>query len=151
MLEGERPFERVVSRPPQATALGLAVGINRAEAEAYGVPLLRRSVAEEAAARAALLSALAPYTPAVEDHSTATDCILVIDLTGTERLLGPLAEAEARIAGRCRRLDFPRGWLRAATCTRRLPSAYPISADDACAARRGSGGSECAAPCCSCA
>ena len=106
VMEGERPFERVISRPPQATAVGLGLGINRAEAEAYGVPLLRRSVAEEAAAREALISALVPYTPAVEDHSTATDCILVIDLTGTERLLGPLAEAAGRIRGAVREAGF---------------------------------------------
>lgn len=106
VLEGERPFERVISRPPQATALGLGVGVNRAEAEAYGVPLLRRSVAEEGAARAALLSALAPYTPAVEDHSTTTDCILVIDLTGTDRLLGPPAQATARIRAAVRDAGF---------------------------------------------
>ena len=106
VLEGERPFERVMSRTPQATALGLGLGINRAEAEAYAVPLLRRSVPEEVVAREALLSALAPYTPAVEDHSTASDCILVIDLTGTERLLGPLTEAAAKVRGAVREAGF---------------------------------------------
>ncbi len=106
ILDGDRPFERAVSRSPQAATLGLAPGSTRAEAESFAIPLLRRSPAEEAATRDALLSTLSPFTPSFEDHSTGVDCILVLDLAGTERLHGPLPRATERLRAAIRELGL---------------------------------------------
>ena len=97
VLEGERPFERICSRNQRAAALGVEPGMPRAEAELFDLPLLRRSFAEEASARTALLGSLATFTPSIEACESETHCTYMLDLTGTDKLLGPLNRATRTI------------------------------------------------------
>ena len=90
ILEGARPHEHLFSANPSALALGLTSGMSRLEAESFpNVHILPRSLTEEHAAAAILLEATTLFTPRTEPHPTPTpswECLL--DLTGTERLLG---------------------------------------------------------------
>jgi protein ImuB len=53
------------------------------------VELLSRSLKEEAAAKAILLECVGGFSPRVEDQSEAYSFLCVIDIAGTEKLLGP--------------------------------------------------------------
>ncbi len=97
VLEGDRPFEQVCSLNQAALHLGIETGLSRAEVEAFPVHLLPRSAAEELAAKAALLSCLAAFCPAIEEFRGSTECIYVLDLQGTDRLHGTIAAAMRRI------------------------------------------------------
>ena len=96
VLEGQAPLERVCAASKSARCDGVVNGMTRVEAESFaGMHLLRRSLREEAEAKAALLSCASKYTPAIEDASAGTSATCVLDLTGTEKLFGaPLVLAE---------------------------------------------------------
>ncbi|HEY0784605.1 MAG TPA: DNA polymerase Y family protein [Acidobacteriaceae bacterium] len=90
VLEGQAPLERVCAANPAARQEGVADGMTRVEVEAFaGLAVLRRSLREEAEARAALLACASRYTPSIEEASTDTAAICVLDLAGTEKLFGP--------------------------------------------------------------
>jgi protein ImuB len=92
VMENEAPFERVCSMNPGARALGAAHGMTRAEVEDLsGVLLWKRSLKEESSVRSTLLACAANYTPRIEDASSDLACTLILDLAGTERLLGVTA------------------------------------------------------------
>jgi protein ImuB len=97
VLEGEPPLERVCSLNVKAAALGVARGMTRAEMETFpSIALLRRSCAEEAAARAALLECAGRFSPRVEESGIGmefetefeTEFLCVADIAGTARLFG---------------------------------------------------------------
>ncbi len=106
VLEGERPFERICSMNAQARVMGMELGMTRAEAENFTITLLRRSVKAETSVRAALLTCLAAFTPWIEDQGTDTASVHVLDLSGTEKLLGSLPDATAAIQRHLADLGF---------------------------------------------
>ena len=113
VLEGTAPREWVCSSNPRAHALGIEAGLTRAELEVFpSVALLPRSPAEEASARAALLQCASQFSPRVEcltpnpsptemsdthfcavhrgpQHARCWHDGVILDIAGTEKLLGP--------------------------------------------------------------
>ena len=93
ILDGDPPFEAVCSTNRKALALGVHRGMTRTELSHFpGMTILRRSLEEEAAARAALLSAAAAFTPRIEVYcagqAEASSFVFVLDMSGTERIFG---------------------------------------------------------------
>ena len=93
VLDGDPPFETACSLNRKARALGVARGATRAELDGFaGVTVLRRSLAEEAAAHSALLSTASSFTPRVEVIGPAqgepSSFVFVLDMSGTERIFG---------------------------------------------------------------
>lgn len=92
VMAGDPPLEHVCALTNAAHRLGMTVGMTKAEVETFpGITVLRRSTAEEATARAALLECAGGFSPHVEDCSEPATFRCVIDITGTESLFGPPA------------------------------------------------------------
>ncbi len=108
ILAGTRPHESLHSANPIALTLGLIPGMSRIEVESFpAVHILPRSLSEEQSAAAILLEATSLFTPRAEPLSTHTphwECLL--DLTGTERLLGIPADLGSKILAHLRVLGF---------------------------------------------
>jgi protein ImuB len=69
---------------------GVTLGMTRLEAESLdGVHSLSRSENIETAARAVFLECVSQFSPRIEDAMEGTSCMLVLDISGTERLFGP--------------------------------------------------------------
>ena len=89
VLEGDPPLQKVCSMNAKARALGIAHGMTRAEMDTFpALTTLPRSPAEEAATRAVLLEGAGTFSPRVEDLSSDTAFLCVIDIAGTTKLLG---------------------------------------------------------------
>jgi protein ImuB len=89
VLEGEPPLQTVCSLNRRARTLDIAAGMTRVELDTFAAcVVLRRSRAEEAATRAVLLECAGGFSPRVEDRSAETAFLCVLDITGTEKLLG---------------------------------------------------------------
>ncbi|HUB19212.1 MAG TPA: DNA polymerase Y family protein [Acidobacteriaceae bacterium] len=105
ILEGTPPRQTVCSLNARATALGMEPGLTRAELDVFpGVTLLPRALSEESSARAALLQAAGRFSPRIEcltpngspekmsdrpSIASDTHFSCVLDIAGTEKLLGP--------------------------------------------------------------
>jgi protein ImuB len=89
VMQGEAPLQQVCSLNTKARALGVAQGMTKVEIDTFpSVAVLPRSQAEEQAAKSALLECAGTFSPRLEDRSDDTSLLLVIDIAGTERLLG---------------------------------------------------------------
>lgn len=98
VLDGAAPHERVCSASVGALKAGVGRGMTKAEMESFdGVTMLRRSVVEERSAKAAVMEVAATLTPRVEEHAEAGTCVLVLDVSGTERLFGPVDGIARRV------------------------------------------------------
>ena len=108
VLAGDPPFEQVCSANALAFGLGVTQGMTRAELDSFaGLCILRRSASEEHAARSALLEAAGAFTPRVEvQPSASAACVLVLDMTGTTRVFGPVQHASASIVRAMTSLRF---------------------------------------------
>jgi protein ImuB len=107
VMEGARPMERVCSVNGTARALGLRESMTRVEVETFEeIAVLARSEAEEAAARRVLMDAMNRFSPRVEARVCGPDWECVVDLAGTERLLGDSFRAGCRIVGCLEELGF---------------------------------------------
>jgi protein ImuB len=90
VMEGEPPLQQVCSLNRKASRLGVARGMTQVEVDTFpSVELLPRSVKEEAAANKVLLEFAGKLSPRVEDRSENYAFLCVIDIAGTEKLLGP--------------------------------------------------------------
>ena len=100
VMESEAPLEEVCSLNARARRMGVARGMTRVEVDTFdSVAVLRRSIAEEAAARTALLECAGTFSPRVEERSDHGAFVCAIDVAGTEKLFGPpqaLAESLLR-------------------------------------------------------
>ena len=96
VMEGARPTERVCSVNVRARATGLREGMTRVEVETFEeIAVLAKSEAEEASAMRVLLEAMGRFSPRIESKVCEADWECVLDLSGTERLLGdPLSVGE---------------------------------------------------------
>jgi protein ImuB len=95
VLAGDPPLQQVCSANAEAFKLGVAPGMTRAELDSFtGLCVLRRSDAEERTARTVLLEAAGMFTPRIEVlRSSSSAFVLVLDMTGTERIFGPASQA----------------------------------------------------------
>jgi protein ImuB len=89
VVEGEAPLETVCSLNAKARGMGVAREMTRVELETFeGLRVMKRSLIEEASAHAAMLECAGGFTPRVEDRSEGGAFLCVLDIAGTERLLG---------------------------------------------------------------
>ncbi|WP_348261037.1 DNA polymerase Y family protein [Telmatobacter sp. DSM 110680] len=96
ILGGIAPQERVCSLNLHAKQLGAAIGMTRLEIEELNVIcVLARSLDSEFAAHSVLLECVSTFSPRVEETIATNTCGFVLDISGSERLLGP-PEAIAR-------------------------------------------------------
>jgi protein ImuB len=95
IVSGVPPLEQVCSANVRAFKLGVAQGMTRAELDSFtGLSVLRRSEEEERAARAILLEAAGGFTPRMEvQTSDASAFVMVLDMTGTTSLFGPVQQS----------------------------------------------------------
>lgn len=89
VMEGEPPLQSVCSLNAKARVSGAAHGMTRVEVETLpAMTMLSRSGKEESAAKAALLDTCGTFSPRIEDHSSETAFVCVVDIAGTEKLFG---------------------------------------------------------------
>jgi len=90
VMEGEPPLQQVCALNRKASRLGVIRGMTQVEVDTFpSVELLSRSVKEETAVKETLLECASGFSPRVEDRSEDYAFLCVIDIAGTERLLGP--------------------------------------------------------------
>jgi protein ImuB len=105
VMEGEQPFQQVCSLNRYARGVGVARGMSRAEMDSFpAIALLKRSVVEEAAARAVLLECAGSFSPRIEavfekngrgGNGREGEFLCVLDISGMEKLFGaPMALAQ---------------------------------------------------------
>jgi protein ImuB len=89
VMEGDPPSQSVCSLNLKAKVAGTTHGMTRVEIETLpSVTVLSRSRNEEHAAKAALLDLAGSFSPRVEDHSSDSASVFVIDIAGTKKLFG---------------------------------------------------------------
>ena len=108
ILAGDPPLEEVCSANAQATRLGVMQGMTRAELDSFaGISILRRSEAEERVARNVLLESAGAFTPRIEVQPSSTSAFaIVLDMTGTTRMFGPVLQSVSSIAHTLKALRF---------------------------------------------
>jgi len=90
VVEGEPPLETVCSFNAKARYLGIARGMTRVELDTFSsLIVLQRSRLEEVSTHAVMLECAGAFSPRVEDRSDGSAFLCVIDIAGTEKLLGP--------------------------------------------------------------
>jgi protein ImuB len=101
VMSGAAPLERVFAANAGARALGVQTGMSRLQAASFGVLLLPREQEHEEQAFAALMECAGRFSPRVEAIASPGEqsaaATLLLDIAGTERLLGPAAEAARRL------------------------------------------------------
>jgi protein ImuB len=98
VMDGDPPLEEVCSLNDLALSLHVTRGMSRAEMDSFpSVTVLQRSLAEETAARTAILECAGAFSPRVEDCSRDNTLLCVIDIAGTEKLFGPSTTLGATI------------------------------------------------------
>jgi len=89
ILDGEPPLQLVCAMNTKARALGVMNGMTKIELETLpAVAVIQRSRIEEEASRIALLECAGRFSPRVEDRTRDGSFCCVIDIAGTEKLLG---------------------------------------------------------------
>jgi protein ImuB len=107
VLQGEPPVQHVCSCNTKARLMGVSRGMTRVEMDTFpSVAVLSRSLAEEAAARTAMLECAGTFSPSVEDRSNDNAFLCVIDITGTEKLHGPPLPLGQTLLGRVEALGI---------------------------------------------
>jgi protein ImuB len=90
IVEGEPPLQTVGSFNGKARHLGIVRGMTRVELDTFSsLIVLPRSHAEEVSTHAVLLECAGAFSPRVEDRSEGSAFLCLIDIAGTEKLLGP--------------------------------------------------------------
>ena len=90
VVEGEPPLQTVCSLNAKARYLGIARGMTRIELDTFSsLIVLSRSLTEDVSTHAVMLECAGAFSPRVEDRSEGSAFLCVIDIAGTEKLLGP--------------------------------------------------------------
>jgi protein ImuB len=106
-LEGEPPLQTVCSLTPRARALGAEHGMTCVELDTLPpLRVLTRARKQEEGARTALLECAGTFSPRVEDRSTDTAFIAVIDIAGTDKLFGAPDQLAAMLLRRVQGLGI---------------------------------------------
>ena len=105
VLDGTPPMLTVIAANKRARDLGIEVGMTKLQTEACpDVQLRRRSLAQEAAARDALLDCAYKFSPRAEDTNKLTTDngipgdTIILDVAGLDRLLGPPSKVTRTLA-----------------------------------------------------
>jgi protein ImuB len=108
VVSGEPPLEQVCSVNRVAERIGVAHGMTRAELDSFaGLTVLRRSDAEERAARSVLLQAAAMFTPRIEiQPGAASTFTAVLDMAGSGSMFGTAQQIVGRLLKSIRGLGF---------------------------------------------
>jgi protein ImuB len=107
VLEGEPPMQQVCSLNTKARALGLQHGMTRVEVDTFpSIPALPRSLAEEETAKAAVLECAANFSPRIETQTNSNTFLCILDIAGTETLLGPPIQLSKNLLLRLKRLGL---------------------------------------------
>jgi protein ImuB len=101
ILDGNPPLQFVCSANRKAYNLGVTRGLTRAQLDSFlGLTLLNRSHAEERSGKDALLGLAAGFTPRAQVLPTSDESLsLVLDIGGSDRLLGKVDEAAIKVLG----------------------------------------------------
>ena len=107
VLDGEPPFEYVVSLNAKARQAGMCRGMTRVEVVTFTKPIvLSRSLRSEASTQAILLECAGAFSPridvSIEDGSASSAFLCGVDLAGTSRLFGPPAMLARSLLDRIR-------------------------------------------------
>lgn len=98
ILDGPDSLQKVFACNPPARGAGIVPGMTKIQAEALpGIILRKRIIEQEQAAHSALLDCGYSFSPRVESTCPGT---IILNLTGTERLLGPITQLVRQLAGR---------------------------------------------------
>jgi protein ImuB len=90
VVEGEPPLQTVCSFNANARYLGIVRGMTRVELDIFSsLIVLPRSRMEEVSTHAVMLECAGAFSPRLEDRSDGCTFLCVIDIAGTEKLLGP--------------------------------------------------------------
>jgi len=90
VIEGDPPLQVVCSLNSKARRMGVTSGMTKVELDVFpSVVVLTRSLKEETATKVALLECAGAFSPRTEDRSDHHSFVCVIDIAGTEKLLGP--------------------------------------------------------------
>ena len=104
ILDGPASLPRVFATNSAARRAGIQTGMTKLQVETYGGVLLRkRSFAEEESAQAALVNFAGRFSPRVE--STCPGAV-ILDLAGTEKLLGPWQDAACNMTAQAAEIGF---------------------------------------------
>jgi len=96
ILDGPSNLPRVVALNDPARRLGIAIGMTKLQVETCGgVAMRQKSQPEEDAAQAALMNCATAFSPKIE---SACPGAVILDLTGTEKLLGPPESAAKKLS-----------------------------------------------------
>ena len=116
VLDGTPPLLTVIAINSCAKELGIAIGMTKLQAEVCPqVHLRRRSLAQEAAANAALLDCAHSFSPRVEnthrrpglsDTEEKSADTVILDVAGLDRLFGPPAQIARSLASRVSKLGL---------------------------------------------
>jgi protein ImuB len=85
LLDGPESLLKVVACNASARSAGVFTGMTKPQAEICGVKLIKRVLEHEEAAQADLMNGAYNFSPRIEVASPGT---IIIDLSGSERLLG---------------------------------------------------------------
>ncbi len=89
VMEGVPPLQKVCSLNAKAHTMGVARCMTKVEIDTFAsLAVLQRSQTEERAAMTAMLECAGSFSPRVEDRSNDNAFLCVIDIAGTEKLLG---------------------------------------------------------------
>ena len=98
VLEGKPPLEKVSAVNEEARQAGISTGMTKLQAELSDELILRdRSELQESAAHQAFLDCAQSFSPRIEDAGPDT---LLLDLSGLEKLFGPLPKIAREISCR---------------------------------------------------
>jgi protein ImuB len=98
VIEGKPPLEKVLAANEEARQAGISPGITKLQAELCKQVTLRdRSELQESGVHRALLDCAQSFSPRVEDVAPDT---LLLDLSGLEKLFGPLPKIAREISHR---------------------------------------------------
>jgi protein ImuB len=107
ILAGEPPLQAVCAMNAKARSLGVEHGMTKVELETIpSVVRLRRSTLEEQTARIALLECAGTFSPRIEDRTQDGSFCCVIDIAGTEKLLGSPAILSAALQSRLKAIGI---------------------------------------------
>jgi protein ImuB len=104
ILDGPANLPRVFATNSAARRAGIQTGMTRLQVETYGGVLLRkRSLAEEDSAQTKLVNFAGAFSPRVESTCPGA---AILDLDGTEKLLGPWSKAARSMISKAGEIGF---------------------------------------------
>jgi protein ImuB len=110
ILNGDPPLERIFAMNGAARQHGLGAGMSRVQAESFPILLLRRDRSQENAAFAELIHCAKQFSPRIEAIASPLEdrcgATLVLDISGSERLLGSAQEIAARVRHAVRAIGY---------------------------------------------